>query len=173
MSAPRDTRALVALGSNLGDPLEQLRRAVRELAELAVSVRLSSLYRTVPVGGPAGQPAFLNGVALLVPAPAWSRPEALLEALLAVERRHGRLRRERWGPRTLDLDLLAQGEARLQTPRLTLPHPRMMERAFVLAPLCELCPDWHHPRTGEAACAALARVGTSGVERTRLVWGPG
>jgi 2-amino-4-hydroxy-6-hydroxymethyldihydropteridine diphosphokinase len=164
---------LVALGSNLEDPLEQLRRAVRGLAELAVSVRLSSLYRTAPVGGPAGQPAFLNGVALLEPTPAWSRPEALLEALLAIERRQGRLRRERWGPRTLDLDLLAQGAERRQTPRLTLPHPRMMERAFVLAPLCELCPDWRHPHSGETACTALARLETSGVERTRLVWGPG
>lgn len=173
MSAPHHAHALVALGSNLGDPLEQLRRAARGLTDLAVSVRLSSLYRTVPVGGPADQPPFLNGVALLEPSPGWSRPEALLEALLAIERRQGRLRRERWGPRTLDLDLLAQGGEHLQTPLLTLPHPRMMERSFVLAPLCELCPDWRHPLTGETACAALVRVGTSGVERTRLAWGTG
>ncbi|MEJ2359771.1 MAG: 2-amino-4-hydroxy-6-hydroxymethyldihydropteridine diphosphokinase [Deinococcales bacterium] len=139
---PPDTPALVALGSNLDDPLDQLRRAARALQELAVTAQFSPLFRTTPVGGPAGQPDFLNGVALLEPLPPWSQPDALLEALLAIERRQGRLRRERWGPRTLDLDLLALGTRQLETPRLTLPHPRMMNRAFVLAPLCELLPEW-------------------------------
>ena len=172
MNALPDTRALVAVGSNLDDPLEQLRRAAQALQGLAATALFSSIYRTAPVGGPAGQPDFLNGVALLEPLPPWSQPDALLEALLATERRQGRLRRERWGPRTLDLDLLALGSRSLQTLRLALPHPRMMERAFVLAPLCELLPGWRHPLTGEGACAALARVGLSGVERTRLVWSP-
>lgn len=167
-----DTRALVALGSNLDDPLEQLRRAARALQELSATALFSSLFRTAPVGGPPGQPDYLNGVALLEPRPRWSQPDALLEALLAIEGRQGRRRRERWGPRTLDLDLLALDAHSLQTPRLTLPHPRMMDRAFVLAPLCELLPGWRHPLTGEGACAALARVGASGVERTRLAWSP-
>ncbi len=167
-----DTPALVALGSNLDDPLDQLRRAARALQGLAGTALFSPLYRTAPVGGPAGQPDFLNGVALLEPLPPWSQPDVLLEALLAIERRQGRRRRERWGPRTLDLDLLALGARTLETPRLTLPHPRMMDRAFVLAPLCELLPAWRHPLTGEGACAALKRVGLSGVERTRLVWSP-
>ncbi len=175
--AVRDGRAarpaaLVALGSNLGDPLERMRRAAVALARLATWCRWSSLYRTLPVGGPPGQPAFLNAVALLQPLPAWSSPEALLEALLAIEREEGRVRRERWGPRTLDLDLLALDDVVAASPHLTLPHPRMMERAFVLAPLCELDPGWRHPVGGEGACEALARVGLSGVRRTRLSWRP-
>ncbi|MEJ2289252.1 MAG: 2-amino-4-hydroxy-6-hydroxymethyldihydropteridine diphosphokinase [Deinococcales bacterium] len=164
--------ALVALGSNLGDPLEQLRRAAAALERLATVCRWSPVYRTAPVGGPPGQPAYLNAVAMLAPFPAWSSPEALLEGLLAIERQQGRVRRERWGPRTLDLDLLALGDAVVASSRLTLPHPRMMERSFVLAPLCDRTPDWRHPVTGEGACEALARLGLSGVRRTRLSWRP-
>ena len=164
--------ALVAFGSNLDDPAAQLRRAAAVVAALAARSSWSSIYRTVPVGGPAGQPDYLNAVAALQPVAAVAEPGALLEALLEIERRHGRRRSERWGPRTLDLDLLALDAHSLQTPRLTLPHPRMMDRAFVLAPLCELLPGWRHPLTGEGACAALARVGASGVERTRLAWSP-
>ncbi len=160
------------MGSNLGEPLAQLRRAAAGLGALARTTRFSSIYRTDPVGGPAGQDAYLNAVAALEPLPAWSTPEALLDALLAVERAQGRVRRERWGPRTLDLDLLAWGPALRSSAGLTLPHPRMMERAFVLAPLCELVPEWRHPRSGEGACAALERVGSEGVQRTRLAWRP-
>ncbi len=165
-------QALVALGSNLDHPLAQLRLAAGALQDLASVCRFSSLYRTVPVGGPAGQPDYLNGVALLDPLPELSEPEALLDALLAIERRQGRQRRERWGPRTVDLDLLAVGSRVIDTPRLTLPHPRVMDRGFVLAPLCELLPGWRHPVTHEHACAALDRVGRSGIERTRLAWRP-
>ncbi len=160
------------MGSNLDDPLAQLRRAAAGLEALARTTRFSSIYRTEPVGGPAGQGAYLNAVAALEPHPAWSTPEALLDALLAVERAQGRVRRERWGPRTLDLDLLAWGPSLRSSAGLTLPHPRMMERAFVLAPLCELVPEWRHPRSGEGACAALERLGCEGVQRTRLAWRP-
>ena len=162
--------ALVALGSNLGDPLDHMRRGAEAVAGLATVCRMSSMYRTLPVGGPSGQPAFLNAVALLRPSPRWADADALLAGLLAIERAQGRVRRERWGPRTLDLDLLALDDAVVTSPQLTLPHPRMMERAFVLAPLCELVPEWRHPVTGEGACEALARVGGSGVRRTRLSW---
>ena len=164
--------ALVAFGSNLDDPAAQLRRAAAVVAALAARSSWSSIYRTVPVGGPAGQPDYLNAVAALQPVAAVAEPGALLEALLEIERRHGRRRSERWGPRTLDLDLLAVGDQVVEEPGLSLPHPRMMNRAFVLAPLCEVAPSWRHPLTGEAACAALARVGEAGVHRTGLRWRP-
>ena len=164
--------ALVAVGSNLGVPLDQLRRAALALEALTLGSRWSSLYRTLPVGGPAGQPDYLNGVALLRLKPSWREPQALLERLLTIERQQGRERRVRWGPRTLDLDLLALGERVVTSPRLTLPHPRMMERAFVLAPLCELLPEWRHPESGERGCAALERLDAAGVRRTELPWRP-
>ena len=169
---PARDLAYVALGSNLDDPLGHLRGAAHALGELTAGLRLSSIYRTVAVGGPPEQPDYLNAVAAFAPLTPWSTPAALLEALLAIERAHGRIRRERWGPRSLDLDLLALGEARLATPDLTLPHPRLMERAFVLAPLCELAPAWRHPVSGDGACEALARLGREGVQRTRLHWRP-
>ncbi len=127
----------------------------------------SSLYRTVPVGGPAGQRDFLNAVVALRP---HFQPEALLAELLCLEAEQGRVRHERWSARTLDLDLLAYGDLVCETPELTLPHPRMLERAFVLAPLCELAPQWRHPLAGVSACEALARVDASGVQRTGLEW---
>lgn len=167
--------AWIALGSNLGGPLEQLRRAERALAGLGSVIARSGLYRTAPVGGPDGQPPFLNAVLALHPAGA-PAPEALLGALQAIERRHGRERRVRWGPRTLDLDLLAYGSLTLDRPGLRLPHPRMMERAFVLVPLCEADPSWRHPVSGEGACAALARLpadAVAGVRRTRWSWSAG
>lgn len=169
MSAP--PRALVALGSNLAGPPAQLRRAAEEIADLGRVVARSSLWRTAPVGGPGGQPDYLNAVLALEPAPALRDPPALLRALLALEARHGRRRRRRWAARTLDLDLLALGDRVLALPELELPHPRMMARAFVLAPLCEVAPGWRHPRTGEGACEALARLDSGGVERTDLPWG--
>jgi len=132
----------------------------------------SALYRTVPVGGPAGQRAYLNAVIGLRP-PEGMDPGGLLAALLAIERAQGRQRRERWGPRTLDLDLLALGDVVLDTPALRLPHPRMMGRAFVLVPLCEAAPRWTHPVSGERACDALRRLDDAargGVQRTRLHW---
>lgn len=162
--------AYLALGSNLGEPLEQLRRALRELGGLGRVRGRSSLYRTAPVGGPPGQPPYLNAAVALEPDPEHAEPQALLAALLEIERRHGRERRQRWAARTLDLDLLAYGQQVLATPALTLPHPRMMERAFVLAPLCELEPGWRHPLSSERACEALERLGAFGVERTDLGW---
>ena len=162
--------AFVALGSNLDEPLRQLRAAAAQLAELGRSMRLSPIYRTVPVGGPADQPAYLNAVAQLEPHPAFLQPATLLLALLDIELRRGRVRSERWGPRRIDLDLLALGSLVLGQEGLVLPHPRMMERAFVLAPLCDLAPSWHHPESGETACHALERLGSAGVTRVRARW---
>lgn len=164
--------AYVAMGSNLDDPLAQLRAAAAELAGLGRSLRLSRIYRTAPVGGPPGQPSYLNAVAAIEPHPAFMQPDTLLLALLDIEQRRGRVRGERWGPRRIDLDLLSLGDMVLAQEGLVLPHPRMMERAFVLAPLCELAPRWRHPSTGESACEALARVGSDTVRRQRDRWVP-
>ena len=133
----------------------------------------SSIYLTEPVGGPPNQPLYLNAVLVLAPGAGLDRPEALLEVLLEIERGQGRVRRERWGARSLDLDLLSVGGRIVDRPQLTLPHPRMMGRAFVLAPLCEVAPGWRHPVTAEGACEALERVGSEFVvpDRPRLAAG--
>ena len=139
--------AYVGLGSNLGDREGTLRQAIRLLGQLdGVEVAaVSSFHETEPVGGPPGQPRFLN-------AAAWLRvdiaPEALLDHLMAVEAALGRERREHWGPRTLDLDLLLYDDQAITTSRLTVPHPRMHEREFVLAPLAEIAPRARHPLLG-------------------------
>ncbi len=128
----------VALGSNLGDRDATLRSALASLDRVDRTrvIACSTFHDTAPVGGPPGQGRFLNAVASLdtrLP------PLALLDAMQRIERDHDRVRTERNGPRTLDLDLLTYGPLRCRTDRLTLPHPRMFERAFVLLPLAELC----------------------------------
>ncbi len=132
------TSAYIALGSNLGDRVALLRGALAALQrDGAVRVVAeSAVYETAPVGGPK-QPDYLN---MVVAVSTELTAEVLLERCLAVEAEHGRVRRERWGARTLDLDLLAYGEVQLESERLTLPHPRMAERAFVLVPLAEIAP---------------------------------
>ena len=152
----------VALGSNLGDPRQQVLDAVDALARLP-GTRLrqrSSLYRTPP-WGVLEQPPFINAVVEL---DTELSPHALLDALLAIEQRAGRVRAERNGPRTLDLDLLHVEGVQLDDPQLTLPHPRMAERAFVLLPLCDIAPTLRLP--GQATVAEqLARLDPSGCER--------
>ena len=162
--------ALIALGSNLDDPLEQLKKAARALEALGEVAARSSLYKTAPVGGPAGQAAYLNAVVRLEPHASYRDPETLLKALLGLEQAQGRERRERWGPRTLDLDLLVVGDRVVQSPTLTLPHPRMWERAFVLEPLCEIAPGFRHPVTNENVCERLAHLDRSGVHKTSDEW---
>ncbi|MEX2535669.1 MAG: 2-amino-4-hydroxy-6-hydroxymethyldihydropteridine diphosphokinase [Trueperaceae bacterium] len=166
-------RAVVAMGSNLGDPIRNLRSAREELCRLGRVEVASSIYRTAPVGGPHGQDDYLNAVVLLAPKPEYSDPRALLGALLDIEQRHGRVRRVRWEARMLDLDLLTFDNAIIDEPGLVLPHPRMMERGFVLAPLCEAWPQWRHPITEQRACEALKYVADSGVAPTSLTWGTG
>ncbi len=133
------TRVFVSLGSNLGDREQNIRTAVKELGQVqGVQVRrLSRIRETAPVGK-TDQPLFLNAV---VEIESVLDPEALLDHLMEIERRLGRVRDERWGPRSIDLDLLLYGEERRDGDRLTLPHPRMRERRFVLEPLAELAPD--------------------------------
>jgi 2-amino-4-hydroxy-6-hydroxymethyldihydropteridine diphosphokinase len=130
-------RAYVALGSNQGDPQQQVRGALVALDALPDTrlVRASSLYRTPP-WGVTDQPDFINAVAELQ---TMLEPSALMQALLNVETQAGRTRKgRRWGPRTLDLDLLLYGDRQLHEPGLDVPHPRIAERAFVLLPLAEL-----------------------------------
>lgn len=149
-------RCYVALGANLGDPIATVTTAVAALRQLpdTAFVAASSLYRTAPVGL-KHQPDFINAVVELiavVPAP------TLLDMLFEIEARFGRQRSMRNAPRTLDLDLLLYGDVVSDDPVLTLPHPRMHERAFVLAPLAEIAPRLHIPGRGPvlqllAACA--------------------
>jgi 2-amino-4-hydroxy-6-hydroxymethyldihydropteridine diphosphokinase len=133
-------RAYVGLGSNLNDPARQVKSALAALNGIPETrcLRYSSLYRSAPLGQ-ADQPDYINAVAMLethLPA------QQLLSELQGIERIHGRVRgAERWGPRTLDLDLLLYGDMRLESEELTVPHPRLAERSFVLYPLCEIAPD--------------------------------
>lgn len=159
--------AVVGLGANLDDPAAQLASAVQALEQVALSqlLKTSSLYRSAPMGGPPGQPDYANAVALLETTLA---PLELLEQLQAIEQQHGRVRRERWGARVLDLDLIAMGELCLQHPRLSLPHPGTAQREFVLQPLAEIAPDYLLPGLGTVA-ACLRRLG----KPTLPLWGAG
>jgi 2-amino-4-hydroxy-6-hydroxymethyldihydropteridine diphosphokinase len=156
---PGPFAAYVALGSNLADPAAQVERGFAALAALP-GTRLrarSRLYRTPP-WGVVDQPAFVNAAAALETSLA---PRALLEALLAIEAGAGRVRGVRNGPRTLDLDLLAYGDCELREAGLTLPHPRLHERAFVLLPLADVAPGFDVPGQGRVA-DLLANVDTTG-----------
>lgn len=135
------TTAYVGLGSNVGDRLAYLRRAVAALDAAGLWVlRTSSVYETDPVGPP--QPDFLNAVAVVETSLA---PSETVAALKAVEREVGRSPGERWGPREVDLDLLLHGDAVVDEPGVRVPHPELMHRAFVLVPLLEVAPDLELP----------------------------
>lgn len=147
----------IALGANLGDPRAQLDGAVERLAadpRLAV-LRTSARQWTDPVGGPPGQPKYLNGV---LEARWDGEPLALLELLQNVEAQFGRTRAVVDGPRTLDLDLLLFGDRTIDGPRLTVPHPRLADRRFVLEPLASLAPDLRPPGLDASVGALLARL---------------
>lgn len=157
-----DIAAFVALGANLDDPVTQIRRAMTELTRLPetrLSAR-SSLYLSKPVGF-LDQPDYVNAVAALHTR---LTPRALLAALLQIETRHGRRREFKNAPRTLDLDLLLYDGLVMHEPGLTLPHPRMLERAFVLIPLTEIAPDCAIPGQGTAR-EHLAILDTEGLAR--------
>ncbi|MET0329703.1 MAG: 2-amino-4-hydroxy-6-hydroxymethyldihydropteridine diphosphokinase [Luteimonas sp.] len=158
-------RAYIGLGGNLGDVPRVLREAASALATLpdTTALHLSALYRT-PAWGRTDQPDFVNAVAAMETSCA---PMDLLDALLDIERRFGRRRRDdagdHWGPRTLDLDLLLYGDAVIALPGLTVPHPRLHQRAFALVPLLELDPGIAIPGVGSAS-DALALVDRAGIE---------
>jgi len=155
-------RAYIGLGSNLNDPPAQLRRALDALASLKDSRlgAVSSLYRSAPVGPPA-QPDYVNAVAALDTALA---PLALLDALQAIEQAQGRVRGERWGARTLDLDILLYGGEVIQHERLGVPHAEMRKRAFVLWPLYDIAPELILP-DGTALERCLSDCPFVGLER--------
>lgn len=138
------TLAFVAIGANLNDPQDQVRRAIAALGALPGTTLLgsSSLYGSKPMG-PQDQPDYINAVAQLATTLA---PLTLLDELQRIEREQGRVRKdERWGPRTLDLDLLLFGDQIIESPRLTVPHYGMKQREFVLLPLYEIVPDLRLP----------------------------
>lgn len=149
--------ALVALGANLGDRARQLGGALDGLARLPESqlLRRSGWFETPPIGGPIGQGAFLNGAALLETSLA---PTALLAALQRIEDALGRVRTERWGARVIDLDLLLYDQLMIDAGDLTVPHPRMAFRHFVLEPAAALAPEMIHPPSGWTVAALLDQL---------------
>ncbi len=163
-------RAWIALGSNLGERETMIRLALDDLARLPETtvLRASSLYDTEPVGE-TEQPNFLNAVAEVETG---LTARQLLWNLLLIERRLGRARTKRWGPRVIDLDLLLYGSEVIDEPGLQVPHPEMTNRTFVLVPLVELEPLLPHPVTGETMLAHLSRlhVARPPVKRGNRLW---
>jgi 2-amino-4-hydroxy-6-hydroxymethyldihydropteridine diphosphokinase len=153
--------AYLALGTNLGDRTANLRAAIRALPPSVRVLDESPVYETPP-WGLADQPAFLN---MALRGETDLEPAALLAHLKRLERRLGRVPAVRWGPRLIDLDILFYADLILDIPGLTLPHPRLHERAFVLVPLADLAPDLIHPVLGKPVRDLLAAVDTTGVNR--------
>ena len=159
-SQDRRVDVFIGVGANLpgpdgAPPLETCRRALAALADaLDATPRASSWFRSAPVPESA-QPRFVNAVARFRAA---LPPREIMDLLLTVEARFGRRRGERWAARVLDLDLLDCGGAMIDEPGLTLPHPRLPGRAFVLLPLAEIAPDWRHPRNGRAISSLVAAL---------------
>lgn len=131
------TRAYIGIGANLGEAFSTVVYACRLVAQMGSQASISSIYFSDAVGGPPAPPYYNAVVGIST---AW-RADDLLGNLLRLEARFGRFRRQRWGPRLLDLDLLLYDHCQMQTPQLTLPHPRLVQRRFVLEPLSEIAPD--------------------------------
>ena len=157
------TECAIALGSNQGDSLSILESSLNALNQIpGINLKTtSSWYQTKPVGTSESQADYLNGCALLT---AQQSPEELLAILQSTEIQFGRTSKGDLQPRTLDLDLLLYGDLVLNTPNLTLPHPRMTERAFVLVPLAEIAADWIEPVSGKKIAKLVKKVNTKGVK---------
>lgn len=161
--------AYIGLGSNLNHPEQQIRQALKELGALPQTdcMAHSKLYRSSPMG-PQDQPDYINAVAVLSTV---LDPHHLLAELQAIEQRHNRVRKRRWGERTLDLDLLLYGDFQIATAALTVPHPGLHERAFVLYPLAEIAPDVMIPGQGRSADLAVrcSRLGLQRLEDSEVL----
>jgi 2-amino-4-hydroxy-6-hydroxymethyldihydropteridine diphosphokinase len=168
VAAPH-SRAYIAFGSNLGDRQAHLQGARERLCTTAGidCLAASSLYESQPSGGPGGQGLYLNAVVAILTA---HTPQTLLQLLQTIEQEHGRLRSERWAERTLDLDLLFYDDLILQTGTLTLPHPRLHERAFVLLPCAEIAPALLHPLYDQTILQLSAAIDLSGTWRAQQRW---
>jgi 2-amino-4-hydroxy-6-hydroxymethyldihydropteridine diphosphokinase len=149
----------VALGSNLGDRRQHLLRGVARLKPFLTELRRSSIIESPAFEVDEPQPSYLNAVVVGATA---LEPEALLAELMAIERQEGRTRPSLRAPRTLDLDVILFGQRQIDSPTLTVPHPRFRERRFVLAPLVELAPGWIDPVTGRTAEELLERLKGAG-----------
>ena len=155
--------ACLGLGSNIGDRLENLRGALYRLNNVTENWvrKISPVYETIPVGG-IQQPDYLNAAMEIETG---LEAESLLNVCLSIEQEMGRIRRERLGPRIIDIDILLYGELILNTDQLTLPHPHMHERAFVLKPLADIAPDYVHPVLGQTVRGMLLQVGDPGIRK--------
>jgi 2-amino-4-hydroxy-6-hydroxymethyldihydropteridine diphosphokinase len=164
---PRPVRCLIALGSNLGDRLENLRAGISGLSDAASIdvVALSPLYETAPVGGPENQGPYLNAA---LAAETTLDAAEVLALLHRIEASRERRRVEHWGPRTLDLDLLVYGDLVTDAAGLHVPHPRMHERRFVMVPVCDVAPDLVHPRLGRTMRDLLADLPVEPGDLTEL-----
>lgn len=162
-----EMQVAVALGSNLGDRSDSIDTAVSRIAALpgVRAVHLSRVYETAPVGGPP-QPDYLNAAVVFMTT---LDAVALFERLRAIEDEMGRTRDLRFGPRTIDIDLLLYGDRTIASDELIVPHPRMTERRFVLEPLADVAPDWLHPQTGRTIAELLADLPDDGVSGATVV----
>ena len=149
------SEAFIGIGANLGNRVETLKRAVYNLSESVCLVGASRIYETEPIGF-KDQPAYLNAV-LKIETQMGAR--TLLNHLLALELEFGRIRKEKWGPRILDLDILLYGVEVIEEEGLHIPHPHLHLRSFVLAPLCDLAPDDHHPKLDKSYSELLESIG--------------
>jgi len=157
VNSPAPLKCLIALGSNLGDRRSHLQFAVDAITKVQNTkiTAISGLYQTAPVGGPRNQGAYFNAALL---AHSTLSAEKLLSFLQDIESQRQRERHVRWGPRTLDLDLLTYGSAIRNEDNLTLPHAHMHERRFVMAPVCDIAPDFTHPRLGQSMQLILSTL---------------
>ena len=161
MSNTQSSHVYIGIGSNLESPLEQLKAAIAALREIPCTqlLTISNIYQTAPIG-PAGQPDYTNAAALLE---STLTPEALLDELQKIELDQGRVREVRWGPRTLDLDIILYAGMTIRTTRLTVPHVEMENRNFVLIPLMDISPELRLP-SGKTLVEVTTLAGNEGIK---------